>query len=227
MHRHIYFSTQQYNAFAVEQNERLQLSETTTVKDTDIITRKLHQSPAKIFLLHGHSSVFQMSLFFGAQFQQPIAVIDGSMRFNSYSVSKIATLLHLPAKDVLRRTHITRSFTAFQTEAAVTTKLVRFLQSTPCKLVIVLGLLDTYYDEQVKPNECQQSLQRVMHTLKELTKQNIFVLLADVNVSNPPKGKESLFEIVRKNCDSVYQLYLTNNQFQLTEQWDVTMIPSR
>ena len=115
----------------------------------------------------------------------------------------------------------------FRSEAAVTTKLVRFLQSTPCKLVIVLGLLDTYYDEQVKPNECQQSLQRVMKTLKELTKQNIFVLLADVNVSNPPKGKELLFELVKKHCDTVYQLHISNNQFQLTEQWDATMIPSR
>ncbi len=227
MHRHIYFSTQQYNAFAVEHNESAPLSETTTMRDSDVITKKLHQSPARIFLLHGHSSVFQMSLFFGTQLQKSIAVIDGSMRFNSYSVLKIATLLHLPAKDVLRRTHITRSFTAFQTEAAVTTKLVRFLQSTPCKLVIVLGLLDTYYDEQVKPNECQQSLQRVMHTFRELTKQNISVLLADVNVSNPPKGKELLFELVKKHCDTVYQLHISNNQFQLTEQWDVTMIPSR
>lgn len=69
--------------------------------------------------------------------------------------------------------------------------------------MVILGLLDTYYDEQVKPNECRQSLQRILRTLRELAKQNIHVLIADVEVAEPPKGKENLFQLVRNAVDIV------------------------
>src|SRR5437016_7953560 len=105
-------------------------------------------------------------------------------------------MLALSPGTLLRQTYITRSFTAFQTEAAITTKLPRFITRTDCRCVVILGLLDTYYDEQIKPHECRQSLRRILLTLRGLVKKNINVLIASGKVSDPPPGKEALFQLL-------------------------------
>ncbi len=175
-------------------------------KGIELAVGRLRQRPAATHLLYGHSSVYASSLLIGAATGQAIAVIDGVTRFNSYTLSRIATLLHCSPKGLLQRTYVTRSFTAFQTEAAVTTKLVHFLQKVPCQLVIVLGLLHTYYDEQVTPHECRESLERVFHTFNTLARHHTHILVADVNVDPPPPGKEILFQLLYHAADIVAYL---------------------
>jgi hypothetical protein len=193
---------------------------------------RLQERPAKLHLLCGHSGIFTLSLAMGSAAQQPIAVIDGAVRFNSYTLSKIAHSLGMEAKALLHRTHVTRSFTAYQTEAAITLKLTRFLASSHCRIVVILGLLDTYYDEQVQPHECRQSLRRILSTLRSLVDRNIHVLIADLEVTTPPQGKEDLFRLVKEAADTVTVLEPNENGFRLKEErsnllWDATTIPSR
>ena len=198
----------------------------------DIVASRLQQHPGAIHLLYGNSSVFIVSLLAGSMLRQPLAVIDGATRFNSYTMSRIASLLKFPPTAVLRQTHVTRSFTAFQTEAAIRTKLPRFLEQTHCSTVIILGLLDTFYDEQVKHHECRQSLRRIIKTLRELAKQNIHVVIADVHVDTVPPGKEPLFPLVYRSSDIVMRLERTKFGLQCIEErrvplWDATTTPSR
>ncbi|HLF15498.1 MAG TPA: hypothetical protein VI932_11485 [Bacteroidota bacterium] len=163
--------------------------------------------PGAVHLLHGHSSVYTAALLFACASKCPVAVIDGSMRFNSYIISRLSSFLGLAPKKTLARIHVTRSFTAFQTEAAVTSKLPRFLMRTPCPLVVVTGLLDTYYDEQVRPSECRESLGRVMRTFGEMARRGTHVLIADVDVgAAAPPGKTDLFAIVRGGADEALLL---------------------
>ena len=202
----------------------------------DAALNSVQRRPAGIHLLYGHSLVYTVSLLIGSAVQRPLAVVDGAMKFNSYTLSKIAALLALHPKTLLQRTHVTRSFTAFQTEAAVTTKLPRFLRHTPCPLVIILGLLDTYYDEQVKPPECRESLRRIVLTLRELTATNIHVLIADTEAVNVPPGKESLFHLIHHSADTVFRLEqdgfqhhdstASTNEERRSLPWDEIMIPS-
>jgi|WetSurMetagenome_2_1015567.scaffolds.fasta_scaffold176449_2 hypothetical protein len=194
-------------------------------------TKAFHEQPAKLYLLHGHSHVFTVSLMIGGTADQPVAVIDGAIRFNSYTLSKVAAQLGISPKTLLRRTYVTRSFTAFQTEAAITEKLPRFLADHACRFVIILGLLDTYYDEQVKPHECTQSLQRIMQTLRALVAKNIHVLIADVEIAEPPDGKENLFALVNRAADVTALLALRDDGSYCIEErknpWDAITIPSR
>jgi len=192
----------------------------------------LQERPAKLRLLCGHSGIFTLSLTMGSATQQPIAVIDGAMRFNSYTLSKIAHSLGIEARSLLHRTHVTRSFTAYQTEAAITVKLPRFLASSHCRIVVILGLLDTYYDEQVQPRECRQSLRRILGTLKSLVSRNVHVLIADLEITAPPQGKEDLFRLIKEAADAVTILEPYENGFRLKEEkgnqlWDATTIHSR
>lgn len=172
--------------------------------------------PGAVHLLHGHSSVYTSALLFACASRRPVAVIDGSMRFNSYILSRLSTFLGLVPKETLARIHVTRSFTAFQTEAAVTSKLPRFLSSVRCPLVVVTGLLDTYYDEQVKPRECRESLGRVMRTFAELARRGTHVLVADVDVGPAgPPGKAGLFSLVREGADEALILRHDGELFHL------------
>jgi len=172
--------------------------------------------PASVHLLHGHSSVYTASLLLGCASGRPVAVIDGSMRFNSYLISRLASFLGLDPKTTLKRTHITRSFTAFQTEATITSKLPRFLARVPCPLVIVIGLLDTYYDEQARPFECRESLKRIMRTFGELARRGTHVLIADVDVGTAaPPGKSDLFAIVSGGVDGSLFLRYDGARFHL------------
>jgi hypothetical protein len=185
----------------------------------DGAAERFRRFPAAVHLLHGHSSVYTAALLLGCASKRPVAVIDGSMRFNSYLISRLASFLGLPPGRTLERVHVTRSFTAFQTEAAVTSKLPRFLYRTPCPLVIVLGLLDTYYDEQVRPSECRESLLRIMRTLKVLARRETHVLIADVDVAAAaPPGKGDLFSLVRKEAESALLLGHDGTNFFLNQE---------
>lgn len=210
---------------------QIDATELTFVTGLDRTIRRFQEQPPRLYLLQGHSSVYAVSLALAGAAQQPFAIIDGAMKFNSYTLSRIASFLTLSPRAILRRAHLTRSFTAFQTEAAITTKLPRFIASTRCHSIIILGLLDTYYDEQITPRECHQSLQRIMDTLHKLVSMNIHVLIADVKADNPPKEKELLFQLVYNMADRIITIQPHHHHVQLSEDrseilWDATTIPS-
>lgn len=175
--------------------------------------------PGAVHLLHGHSSVYTAALLFACASRGPVAVIDGSMRFNSYIISRLASFLGLPPKEALGRIRVTRSFTAFQTEAAATAKLPRLLDRVPCPLVVVTGLLDTYYDEQVRPAECRESLGRILRTFAELARRGTHVLIADVDVgSAAPPGKGNLFGLLRRGAGDILLLEHDGENFRLGQE---------
>lgn len=174
--------------------------------------------PARICLIHGHSSIYHASLALGVASRKPFALIDGSMRFNSYTLSALAQSFSLPPRSVLQRAHITRSFTAFQTEAAIKEKLPGFLRHTPCALIIIMGLLDTYYDDQIRPQECRQSLHRIFQALRQMIQQDTRVLIADTEMTLAAAGKQQLFQLVRSAVDITITVMHTTTGFHLNKE---------
>jgi hypothetical protein len=181
----------------------------------ELAVRRLQRKPASLSLLSGHSGIFPLSLLMGGATRAPFAVIDGTMRFNSYTLSRIARSIGEHPQQLLRRVHLTRSFTAFQTEAAITVKLPRFLQNTPCPLVVILGLLDTYYDDQIKLHECRESLRRVIRFLQILPRKNIHVIIADLEVAQAPAKKEELYQLIKKSVENLLTLTQENGTLRL------------
>jgi hypothetical protein len=116
--------------------------------------------------------------------------------------------------------------TAFQTEAAITTRLPEFLQRRSCGVVLILGLLQTYYDEQIHVHESEHSLHRVLQTLHRVKAQNRHVLIAEVDVENPPEGKEHLFGMIRAATEVTLSIQPVDAGYELIEQrsikWDET-----
>jgi len=179
------------------------------------LVRSFVAPPGKVCLLYGDHLIFQLSLRMAAYAMAqgtPIAVVDGCNRFNVHLLSRFARERRLDPDEFLRRIFISRGFTCYQMEQAVSTRLPLFLQSIGSNIAMIFGLLDTFYDEQASFREVQQILRRVLGTLQEVKASGVSVLLACTEWNVLPKERNQLFTTLKSGMDTVYRLGLDRNQ---------------
>jgi len=112
-----------------------------------------------------------------------VFVVDGDNSFRSYAVSRAARAIGIDPPRALARVKLSRAFTCYQLAELVTTKLSR-LTNADRAAIVCLGLLGTFYDEDVPLPEAQRLLQRVITSLKSLA-QNFPILIT----LRPPPAK--------------------------------------
>jgi hypothetical protein len=130
--------------------------------------------------------------------QSPLRVLDGGNQFNVYSV--VRTLrqrtLHLTA--ILKRIQVARAFTCYQMTALLSNSTT---QPMP---VLVLDLLETFYDENVTFPECRRLLKICTEHLKRLA-QNTTVLVS----AHPPRSvcaqRVALLDILRAAANTIWE----------------------
>jgi hypothetical protein len=174
--------------------------------------------PGKLYCLHGNSSsVFRLSLYAASQALLqgvPVTLVDGTNRFDVYYIAEFArkvTSRRLVAQRVepgrlLQNIFISRAFTCYQMEAAITERLPAFVKRTRSPIVIIFGLLDTFYDEQAPLFEVKASLQRIIGALQQLKRENVSVLLASVDMKLESKERNGLFPKLTSAMDEVFQM---------------------
>ena len=170
--------------------------------------------PGKVCLLYGDRLIFQLSLRMAAYAMAqgtPIAVVDGCNQFNVHLLSRFARERRLDPEEFLRRIFISRGFTCYQMEQAVSARLPLFLQSIGSNIAMIFGLLDTFYDEQASFREVQQILRRVLGTLQEVKAGGASVLLACTEWNVLPKERNQLFTTLKAGMDTVYRLGMDRN----------------
>ena len=167
--------------------------------------------PGKVYLLYGDSMIFQLSLRMAAHAMakgNPIAVVDGCNRFNVHLLSRFARERRLDPDEFLNRIFISRGFTCYQMEQAVSGRLPLFLKSIGSSIAMIFGLLDTFYDEQARFREVQQILRRVLGTLREIKAGGASVLLACTEWNVLPEERNQLFATLKTGVDQIYRLEL-------------------
>lgn len=173
--------------------------------------------PGKLFCLHGGSGVFQLSLYAAAHALVkgvPITLVDGTNRFDVYYVAEFARkvtsqrLAQRPLKpeQLLEKIYISRAFTCYQMEAAITERLPAFVKRTRSPVVIIFGLLDTFYDEQAPLFEVKASLQRIIAALQRLKREHVSVLLASRDMKLESKERNGLFPKLMMAMDEVFEV---------------------
>lgn len=142
--------------------------------------------PGKLFCLHGDRCVFRLSLYAASHALlagAPIALLDGSNHLDVYYVAEFARRAatarqNVTPEQLLEKLFISRAFTCYQMEAAITERLPQFLMKKKSSIAVIFGLLDTFYDEQAPLHEVRASVQRIILALRQLKQQHISVLLA-------------------------------------------------
>lgn len=174
----------------------------------------------KMYLAYGDRLVFRLSLVLAAQELSrggSIAIVDGGNRFDVHTITNFARERRLDPDALLNRVFVSRGFTCYQMEAAITSRLPEFLARKNSRVAMIFGLLDTFYDEQAPLREVRQILNRVLHALHAMKKNNISLLLASTEYNVLPKERNQLFVQLKSAMDNVYHLTLdTDNKPQLS-----------
>ena len=105
----------------------------------------------------------------------PVWVVDAANRFDPYQLVREAAGRKLSPREALSRVRVARAFTSHQ--------LVRLLQETfpanlaPGSLVLVLGPVSLFYDEQVPWHERRRLFQDLVSLLARIKTQSALLLL--------------------------------------------------
>ncbi len=181
-----------------------------------MLVEQFHSAPpGKLYCLHGGRAVFRLSLAAASRALAsgiPMTLVDGTNRFDLYYIADFARRLadrtmqgpRKTPKDFLDNIFISRAFTCFQMEAVITDRLLPFMQSRESPVVIIFGLLDTFYDEQAPLHEVRASVERILAALATLKREKISVLLASMDLHAASKERETLFPRLASAMDRVY-----------------------
>jgi hypothetical protein len=165
--------------------------------------------PGKVCLLYGDKLIFHLSLRMAAYAMaqgSSVAVVDGCNRFNVHLLSRFARERRIDPDEFLRRIFISRGFTCYQMEQAVSSRLPLFLESIGSNIAMIFGLLDTFYDEQASFREVQQILRRLLGTLQDIKTSGVSVLLTCTEWNVLPKERNQLFTTLKTGMDTIYRL---------------------
>src|SRR6059036_3890523 len=112
------------------------------------LTQSFSSPEGKLFLLYGDPVVFKLSLLIGAKALQhtaAVAIVDGCNGFDIRALVRFAQQRKLNPDALLDRVFISRGFTCYQMEAAITDMLPAFLSGRRSTTAFIFGLLDTFY----------------------------------------------------------------------------------
>lgn len=212
----------QYNKHASVQPQPALQSGQTLVPYTTLLRQFNTAPPGKLYCLHGDRSVFRLSLYAASHALLagvPITLVDGTNRFDAYYIAEFARKVtsrrlakrRVTPEQLLESIFISRAFTCYQMEATITERLPAFVQKKHSPVVIIFGLLDTYYDEQAPLFEVKASLQRVIAALHKLKQNNISLLLASLDMKLASNERNALFPKLRLAMDEVYRVVDTDS----------------
>ncbi len=188
--------------------------------------RSFSEPRGKVYLLYGDPLVFRLSLTMAAKALSkgtPIAVVDGCNKFDVHAITRFAREHRLNPDILHKKIFVSRGFTCYQMEAAITTKLLPFLQRIRSTVALVFGLLDTFYDEQAPLREAQQGIGRVLAAFQVMKQNGISLLLTCTEWNVLPQERNQLLRRLIMAMDGVYHLTVQAERFELSiEQPSIT-----
>jgi len=134
-------------------------------------------APGRGALLWGEHlrSLAAAAAVWGLSREAPVWVVDAANRFDPYRLVREAARQHIAAAEALARVRVARAFTSHQ--------LVRLLAETfpahlePGSLVLVLGPVSLFYDEQVPWRERRRLFGDLVQHLSRIKAQSALLLL--------------------------------------------------
>lgn len=205
--------------------ERVAPTQSGLVVSTEALSgRFINPPPGKLYLLYGAHEIFHLSLVVASKIlgrHRPIAVVDGANRFDAYYLARILREQYGNPEPLLNTIYVSRGFTCYQMEAAITQRLPQFLRRMKSKTAMIFGLLDTFYDEQAKFYEVQKSLQRILRKLHEMKKDGISILIASLEMKVLPEERNQLFRTLKSSADQIYRFDVSEEHCQLVQMKEI------
>jgi hypothetical protein len=210
-------------------NQENRMTTAALIPYTTLVQQFKSAPPGKLYCLHGSSSVFRLSLYAAAHALLngiPITLVDGTNRFDVYYIAEFARAVahqqhntrRLAPKQLLENIFISRTFTCYQMEATLTERLPAFVKRKHTSIVIIFGLLDTFYDEQAPFFEVNAGVQRIIAALHRLKRENVSILLASRDMKLESTERNALFPKVASAMDRVFSVTESNEGLKIVHE---------
>lgn len=173
------------------------------------LARAFASPGGSVSLLYGSKPVFHLALrlaAFAMSNGRSIAAVDGCNRFNVHLLARHAREHRIDTHEFLRRVYISRGFTCYQMEAAITRRLPAFLRTRSIHAALILGLLETFYDQQAPFREAAAMLERVIASIRDLKAGGVSVLLVCSDVKVLPEERNRFIARLKTAADAVYHV---------------------
>ena len=97
-----------------------------------------------------------------------VAILDADTAFQVMPFIAMAKACRIPDEVFLRQIYIARAFTCWQVATVVSARLGSLLATHPVGLVVLLGPLTTFFDEDVTDQEAKILFQRVLRPFTDV-----------------------------------------------------------
>jgi hypothetical protein len=91
-------------------------------------------------------------------------------------------------------------------EAVIAERLQEFVRGRGSPVVLIFGLLDTFYDEQAPLRDVRFGVRRMMQALQGLKRDGVSVMLASTDVGPVPPARRGLLPEVMGGMDRVFDM---------------------
>lgn len=108
---------------------------------------------------------------------EPVVVVDGGNRFDPYEISRAARGLGGDGAAALSRVRVSRAFTCHQMEALLSRRLPGALSRFHARVVLVLGLPETFADADVPYAEACRAFRNCVFSLRRLARGGARIVL--------------------------------------------------
>ncbi|MBI3404520.1 MAG: hypothetical protein HY046_03575 [Acidobacteria bacterium] len=103
-----------------------------------------------------------------------VLYLDGANRFDPLLIARLARHRGLEPSEFNRHIRVARAFTCFQLTELLR-RVPRVLEKFPAALLVVTGLPDLYFDEDIRDREACVAFERALENLRHLTQERLSV----------------------------------------------------
>ena len=135
-------------------------------------------------------------------------VLDGANSFNAYVVARLARRWGFAPEPILERIKLSRAFTGYQMNELVTRRLASALGPPQRTAVFCLGLLETFYDEDVKLIDAVRMIRMISATFAALAQRGYTILITAREPRAEQKERLVLLNLLKASAQRVERIHI-------------------
>ena len=139
-------------------------------------------------------------------------VLDGANSFNAYVVARLARRWGFAPEPILERIKLSRAFTCYQMKELVTRRLASALGPSHGTAIFCLGLLETFYDEDVKLADAVRMIKMISATFTTLAQRGYTILIATREPRTEQKDRQVLLNLLKASAQRVERIHHSTDE---------------
>ena len=135
-------------------------------------------------------------------------VLNGANSFNAYFVARLARRWGYAPEPILERIQLSRAFTCYQMKELVTRRLASTLGPPQETAIFCLGLLETFYDEDVPLIDAIRMVKMISATFAALARHGYTILITAREPREEQKDRVVLLDLLKASAQRVERIHI-------------------